>query len=85
MCACFFDCTYILFVGLDGGHHDIWLVIDGQDDLDDTGLGEGLNLVAQNWLVAKVDERFGDGQGHGAQSSAEATNENQGFHSIYLS
>ena len=79
-----FNCTYILFVCLDGRHHDIWLVIDSQDDLNDTSLGQGFNLVAQNWLVAKVNERFGDGEGHGAQSSAEATNENQGFHSIYL-
>lgn len=76
--------TYLALIVCQGLHHDLRLVVDGQDNLGHASLGKRLNLVAQDRLVAKVDQRLGHGEGHRAESRAVATNENQGLHSTVL-
>ena len=43
--------------------HNLWAVVDSEDDVGDTGGGEGLNLVEDHALVAELDEGLGEGEG----------------------
>ena len=65
--------TYLSLVLRDGTHHHIRLVIDGQDDLSDASLGQCLNLVAKDGLVAKLDQWLGHCQCHGTQTRAKTS------------
>ena len=72
--------AYLFLVLFEVGHHDIWLVVNCEDYFSHTSLRECFNLVANNWLVAKVDARLGEGEGHRPESRAEASDEDQSFH-----
>lgn len=43
--------------------HNLRTVVDSQNDIGNTSLGKGLNLVLDHGLVGKLDEGFGQGQG----------------------
>lgn len=51
--------------------HDLGAVVDSQNNVRDTSIGEGLNLVLDHGFVGELDEGLGEGQGLcGAQVSA---------------
>lgn len=72
--------AYLCFVLFEVGHHDLGLIVDGEDDLGDAGLGEGFDLVANDWLVAEVNAGLGEGERHGPKPGAESADENKRFH-----
>ena len=43
--------------------HDLRAVVDGEDNICDTGSGEGLDLMLDHGLVRELDERLGVGEG----------------------
>jgi len=43
--------------------HDLGAVVDCEDNICDTGSGEGLNLMLDHGLVRELDERLGVGEG----------------------
>lgn len=43
--------------------HDLRAVVDSKNDVSDTSLSKGLDLMLDHGLVAKLDERLGKGQG----------------------
>lgn len=43
--------------------HHLWAVVDGEDDIRDAGLSEGLNLVENHGPVAELDQGLGEGEG----------------------
>lgn len=43
--------------------HHLWPVVDGEDNIRDAGIGEGLDLVEDHGPVAELDQRLGEGQG----------------------
>lgn len=43
--------------------HDLGSVVDGEDDIGDAHLGEGSNLVLNNGLVGKLNQRLGQSEG----------------------
>jgi hypothetical protein len=45
--------------------HHLGPVVDGQDDISDTGGGKGLDLVEDHGLVRKLDQGLGKGEGLG--------------------
>ena len=47
--------------------HDFWAVVDGEDDIGDTGLSEGLYLVLDHGFVGKLDQGLGHCQGLATQ------------------
>lgn len=48
---------------LEGSGHDLGSVVDGEDNVCDTGSCESLDLVLDHGLVAEFDERLGEGEG----------------------
>lgn len=42
--------------------HNLGAVVDGEDDVGDTGGGEGLDLVEDHALVAELDEGLGESE-----------------------
>lgn len=43
--------------------HDLRTVVDGENDVGDTSLSKGLDLVLDHGLVAKLHEGLGESQG----------------------
>lgn len=43
--------------------HDLWPVVDGEDNVGDAGIDEGLDLVDDHGLVTELDEGLGEGEG----------------------
>lgn len=43
--------------------HDLGSIVDSQNDISHTGLGQGLNLVLDHGLVGELNEGLGQGQG----------------------
>jgi len=56
------------------------LVIDRENDLGYTSLGQSLNLMAQDWKVAEVHQGLWDGESQGSESRTKSANKNQSFH-----
>lgn len=52
-------CTDLLQMGL----HNLGPVVHSQNNIGDTSLGKGLDLVLNHRLVGKLDEWFGKSQG----------------------
>lgn len=48
---------------LEGRDHDIRTVVDGQDNICDTGSSQALDLVQDHRAVSKLHQGFGKGQG----------------------
>lgn len=44
---------------LQGLSHDLWAVVDGEDDVGDTSSSESLDLVLDHGLVGELHERLG--------------------------
>ena len=40
---------------LQGGGHDLWPIVDGQNNICDTGGGQALNLVQNHWSIGEFD------------------------------
>ena len=76
--------TYLTLHFCNLRHHDIGLIAHRKNDLSHTCVGKSLNLMAKNGLVAELYERFGHSERHWTQSSAVATNENQGLHFVLI-
>ncbi len=48
--------------------HNLRAVVDGKDDIGDTGGSQCLDLVQDHWPVTELDQRLGQGQGLGSPS-----------------
>jgi len=68
--------AYFFFIVFQLFSHDTLLVINRQVDLVDASLLEAFDLMAQEWLVGEIDQRFGHRQSQGAKSVAVSTNQN---------
>ena len=42
--------------------HNLWAVVNRQDDVSDTGSSKGLNLMEDHALVSKLNERLWEGK-----------------------
>lgn len=51
--------TNLLQVGL----HNLGAIVDSQNNVSDTSLGKGLDLVLDHGLVCELDQRLGESQG----------------------
>lgn len=71
---------YNVLVGFKGLDERRGHVVDSKDNLSDTGLGQGLDLVAENGLVAEEHEGFGDAECQGSQACAITSDENKSLH-----
>lgn len=60
--------------------HDLWSVVDSEDDVLDTRLDKSLDLVQDHGLVAELDERLGPREGQGPKPGTETTDEDQSLH-----
>ena len=58
--------------------HDFWSVVDGKHDVCNACGRKGFDLMKNHRLVAELDQWFGEGEGHRAETCAEATDENEG-------
>jgi len=77
------DGDAVLFLGLfEHSDHDLGSVVDGEDNVLDTGLDKGVDLVQDHSLVAELDQRLGEGQGQGPETGTESTDENQSLHFV---
>lgn len=43
--------------------HDLWAVVDSKDNVGDTSISKGLDLVLNHWLVCKLDQGLRHSQG----------------------
>lgn len=43
--------------------HDLWAVVDGENNVCNTSIGKGGDLVLDHGLVGEFDEGLGEGQG----------------------
>lgn len=67
------DGNTVLLLGLlEHGDHDFGSVVDGEDDILDASLDESFDLVKDHRFVAELDQRLGEGERQGTESSAEA-------------
>ena len=48
---------------LQGIGHDLWAVVDSENNIGDAGRSESLDLVLDHGLVRELDERLGVGEG----------------------
>lgn len=46
-----------------GSSHDLGSVVDGENNVCDTGCSEGLDLVDDHGLVSELDQRLRKGEG----------------------
>ena len=61
----------------EGSSHDLRAVVDGEDNVGDTGGSEGSDLVLNHGLVGKLDQRFGESEGKRTQAGTETADENE--------
>ena len=66
--------TYLLLVLFDFLLHDDLLVVDGEENLGDSGLRQAFDLMAQKWLICEFNQWLGHCQGQGTQSISIAAN-----------
>ena len=45
--------------------HNLWAVVDGEDNIRDASRGQGFDLMQDHALVAKLDQGLGERQGLG--------------------
>lgn len=43
--------------------HNIWSVIDGEDDVRDAGSGEAFDLMENHGPIGELDQRLGESEG----------------------
>lgn len=70
------------FVGLavylcESSSHDLRAVVDGEDNVGDTGSSKSSDLVLNHGLVGKLDQRFGESEGERTQAGTETADENE--------
>jgi hypothetical protein len=80
---CITAATYNVLISLEGLDECGWHVIHGEDDLGDTGLGQSLDLVAQDGLVSEEHEGLRHAESQGSQASAIASDENKSLHNVF--
>lgn len=51
--------TYLLQVGF----HNLWAVVDSQNNVSDASFGKSLNLVLDHGLVGELHEGLGESKG----------------------
>lgn len=61
----------------EGSSHDLRAVVDGEDNVGDTGGGKSSDLVLNHGLVGKLDQRFGESEGKRTQAGTETADENE--------
>lgn len=47
---------------LEGRNHDIWAVVDREDDISDTSSSQALDLVEDHRTVGKLDQWLGESE-----------------------
>jgi len=57
--------------------HDLRAVVDGEDNVGDTGGSESSDLVLNHGLVGKLDQRFGESESERTQTGTETADENE--------
>lgn len=65
---------------LEGGGHNLRSVVDGENNVSNTGGGQSFDLVKDHGPVAELDQWLREGEGERAQTGAEATDENESLH-----
>jgi hypothetical protein len=61
----------------EGSGHDLRAVVDGEDNVCDTGGSKSSDLVLNHGLVGKLDQRFGESEGKRAQTGTETADKNE--------
>lgn len=54
----FFSAYYLL----EGRNHDIWPIVDSQDDIRHTSSGQALDLMEDHRTVGKLDQWLGESE-----------------------
>lgn len=58
--------TYLL----EGRNHDIWTVVDREDDISDTSSSQALDLVEDHRTVGKLDQWLGESESLSSESAS---------------
>ena len=61
----------------EGSSHDLGAVVDGEDNVCDTGSSESSDLVLNHGLVGKLDQRFGESESERTQTGTETADKNE--------
>jgi len=54
-------------------HHDLWLVVDGEDGPEDRGADQSLDLKTRKLQVAGINESFGHGENNRPKPQSKAS------------
>ena len=66
----------LFFVLLQGADHDLWLVVDSENNVCAAGVSQGLDLVQDHWSVGKLNQRLWVGQRQWSQSGTVTADKN---------
>lgn len=72
----FNDLTYLFLPFLEMSYHHLGLIVNRENNFCDTYFSECLNLMTEDWFIAKVNHGFRYSECHWSQSCSISTNEN---------